>query len=198
MQSPVPVVSGVGHETDFTIADFVADLRAPTPTAAAELAAEPRELWLSALQGMETRLRDAALRGLDARAQRLDQVAARIGRPSQGAVRQRLLLVQLGHRLQQGAGTQLAQRRHRLDLQQPRLEAALHARVQHARAALAQAGRGLELLDPRVVLRRGYAWLADEAGHTVASVAQLQDGAPVRATLVDGEADLQVLRTRRV
>lgn len=198
VQSPVPVVSGVGHETDFTIADFVADLRAPTPTAAAELAAEPRELWLSALQGMETRLRDAALRGLDARAQRLDQVAARIGRPSQGAGRQRLLLAQLEHRLQQGVGQQLSQRRHRLDLQQPRLEAALHARVQHARAALAQAGRGLELLDPRVVLRRGYAWLADEAGHTVASVAQLQDGTPVRATLVDGEADLQVLRTRRV
>ncbi|WP_326537856.1 exodeoxyribonuclease VII large subunit [Pseudorhodoferax sp.] len=197
-QSPVPLVSGVGHETDFTIADFVADLRAPTPTAAAELAAQPREVWLAVLDGMATRLHDAAGRSLDARAQRLDQAAARLGRPSQGAGRQRLHLAQLAQRMQHGLATQLAQRRHRLDLQQPRLDAALRARAQRARATLDHVGRGLELLDPRVVLQRGYAWLADEAGNTVTRVAQLHDGAAVRATLVDGEADLQVRGTRRV
>lgn len=196
--SPVPVVSGVGHETDFTIADFVADLRAPTPTAAAELAAQPREVWLAVLDGLAERLHDAAVRGLDARAQRLDQAAARLGRPSQGAARQHLHLAELAQRMQHGLRTQLAQRGHGLDLKRPRMDAALRGRVERARAALAHAGRGLELLDPRVVLQRGYAWLADEAGQTVGSVSQLHEGAAVRATLADGEADLQVRRVGRV
>jgi exodeoxyribonuclease VII large subunit len=198
VQSPVPLVSGVGHETDFSIADFVADLRAPTPTAAAELAAQPREVWLAVLDGMATRLHDAAMRQLDQRAQRLDQAAARLGRPSQGAGRQRLHLAQLEQRLQHGLATQLAQRRHRLDVQQPRLQAAVQGRTQQARQALAHAARGLELLDPRVVLQRGYAWLTDAGGSTVTSVAQLPAGAAVRATLADGEADLQVTKTGRV
>src|SRR5690349_13301597 len=63
--SPVPLVSGVGHETDFTIADFCADLRAPTPTAAAELAAQPQETWLTALDMMHERLQEAAFRRVD-------------------------------------------------------------------------------------------------------------------------------------
>ena len=74
--SPVPLVSGVGHETDFTIADFCADLRAPTPTAAAELAAQPQETWLGALDLVAGRLQDAAWRRLDRASQRLDQAAA--------------------------------------------------------------------------------------------------------------------------
>ena len=76
--------------------------------------------------------------------------------------------------------------------------AAMQGRVQQARQALAHAARGLELLDPRVVLQRGYTWLTDAAGSTVTSVAQLPDGAAVRATLADGEADLQVTKTHRV
>lgn len=197
-RSPVPVVSGVGHETDFTIADFVADLRAPTPTAAAELAAQPREVWLAVLDGLAERLHDAAVRGLDARAQRLDHAAARLGRPSQGAARQHLHLGELAQRMQHGLRTQLAHRSHGLDLQRPHLDAALRGRIERARAALAHAGRGLELLDPRVVLQRGYAWLADEAGQTVGSVSQLHVGGAVRATLADGEADLQVRKVGRV
>lgn len=197
-RSPVPLVSGVGHETDFTIADFVADLRAPTPTAAAELAAQPREVWLGVLQAMATRLADAAHRALDQRAQRLDHAAARLGRPSQRLGQHQLGLERLAQRLQHGVRAQLAQRRQALALQPQRLDQALRARVQRAGAALDHAGRLLELLDPRVVLRRGYAWLGDEEGHAITSAAQLQPGDAVRATLADGEVDLSVVQARRV
>ena len=72
VQSPVPLVCGVGHETDFTIADFCADLRAPTPTAAAELVAQPRDVWLGALGLLAGRIEDGVQRQLDLRHQRLE------------------------------------------------------------------------------------------------------------------------------
>src|SRR5206468_7680299 len=90
VSSPVPVISGVGHETDFTIADFCADVRAPTPTAAAEMVAAPRDLWLDALELLEERLRETILTRVDASSQRLDLAAGRLGRPSALAGRQRL------------------------------------------------------------------------------------------------------------
>lgn len=195
-RSPVPVISGVGHETDFTIADFVADLRAPTPTAAAELVAQPREVWLSVLQGMGDRLHDAASRMLDQRAQRLDQAASRLGRPSQLVGRQQMRLARSAQQMEHALRSQLQQRRTALALQQPRLASAVRGRLQHAHEGLAHAQRLLDLLDPRVVLRRGYTWLTDGQGQTVSTVAQVQVGDPLRATLADGEVDLQVRQTR--
>ena len=80
--SPIPVISSIEHESDFTIADFVADLRAPTPTAAAELACPDRTTLLTALQTQAARLARAARHRIDTQGQRLDHLALRLGRSS--------------------------------------------------------------------------------------------------------------------
>ncbi|WP_460890859.1 exodeoxyribonuclease VII large subunit, partial [Ramlibacter alkalitolerans] len=107
VRSPVPLVSGVGHETDFTIADFCADLRAPTPTAAAELAAQPREAWLGALRILHERLQEAAQRRLDRAEQRLDQAAAHLGRPSARTAQQHLRIERQAQRLRLALASRL-------------------------------------------------------------------------------------------
>ena len=195
-QSPVPVVSGVGHETDFTIADFVADLRAPTPTAAAELVAQPRDVWLGALDLLAGHLDDALQRGLDVRAQQLDRVTQRLGRPSQLVGRQQLRLAQASQRLVHGVRTHLTAQRSQCHMEGTRLQAAAQAGLAQARAQLQQSQRVLDLLDPRLVLGRGYAWLADAQGVAVTSVAQVQAGDPLRAHLVDGELELTTTLAR--
>ena len=191
-QSPVPVVTGIGHETDFTIADFVADLRAPTPTAAAELVAQPREAWLGALEAIEGRLRDAVLRRVDSQQQRLDGAASRLGRPSALAARQRLRLASTAQRLKFASLQSL--KRAMQDIQG--LEAQMPVSVQRGLARqhdrLARASLRLGLLDPSLVLQRGYAWLADAQGHAITSVRQTHTAQAVRATLADGTLDLTV------
>jgi len=191
-QSPVPIVCGVGHETDFTIADFVADLRAPTPTAAAELVAEPRDVWLGALELLQDRLDDAVTRVLDGQSQRLDLAASRLGRPSALAARQRLALAGQAQRLRFAA--EHATRQCRRDLQQ--LEQALPQQLRRGLAGMQQrlerAALRLGLLDPTLVLQRGYAWLADEEGRTITQVGQTFAGQALQATLADGKVDLTV------
>ncbi len=193
-QSPVPVVCGVGHETDFTIADFVADLRAPTPTAAAELVAEPRALWLGALELLRARLHEGVQAQLDRCSQRLDLVAGRLGRPSGRVARQRLELSALAQRLRFAARQVLA--RQRRDLQQLAVAGpqAVQRGLQSRDERLARASLRLQLLDPRLVLRRGYAWLTDEAGQTITRTGQTHQGQALQATLADGKVDLTVAR----
>lgn len=191
-QSPVPVVCGVGHETDFTIADFVADLRAPTPTAAAELVAQPREVWLSALQALGGRLQDAAFRHIDAGHQRLDLSTARLGRPSALVAQQHLRLASHAQHLQFSAQSYSRQRKQALEQLQTRLANVVERFLQLREERLQRAALRLGLLDPTLVLERGYAWLSNRDGATVTSVRQLAPGQPVRATLADGQVDLTV------
>ncbi|RZL92663.1 MAG: exodeoxyribonuclease VII large subunit [Variovorax sp.] len=191
-QSPVPLVSGVGHETDFTIADFCADLRAPTPTAAAELVATPQRLWLEALDLIGGRLNDALGARLDALGQRLDLASGRLGRPSGLVARQHLGLAHQARRLHFAVHSKIF----RLGQGQQALETSLPLQLGRSTAQrrdrLERVAARLQLLDPALVLQRGYAWLADPQGRAITRVGQLAAGDAVRARLADGSVDLTV------
>ncbi len=190
--SPVPVISGVGHETDFTIADFVADVRAPTPTAAAEMAATARDELLQAVEHWARRLTHGVERQLDRQAQRLDTVAARLGRPQAVLARQAQALDRLALRLQTAPTAALTAGRHGLERQSDRLQHGLAMAVQQHTQRCERLGLRLAALDPHRVLERGYAWLRDEDGHALTRVSQLSAGQNVQATLADGTVPLVV------
>jgi len=192
VQSPVPLISGVGHETDFTIADFCADVRAPTPTAAAELAAESRDSWLEGLARADDRLRRAVRSRVDSAGQRLDVAAARLGRPLARMGAQQLRLGGAAHRLRYAVMARLDRERGRFQSSESQLKQAVQARLQRAAQVLDRSRLRLELLDPRLVLERGYALLTNEAGQPVSSVRQTYPGQALRATLADGEVALTV------
>ena len=196
--SPVPVISGVGHETDFTIADFCADLRAPTPTAAAELCAQPQSAWQNLLDGMALRLQNAIDRQVQTSSQRLDIAASRFGRPSHFMTRQQARLAMHSQALQHAQRTGLSQASKCLDVLQVRLRPAVRRSIMLPHDRLDHAGTRLELLNPALVLKRGYAWLATLEGQAVASVAQTHAGQALRATLMDGEVDLTVSSPRLI
>jgi exodeoxyribonuclease VII large subunit len=169
--SPVPVVSGVGHETDFTIADFVADLRAPTPTAAAELVAREQQAYMDDLQNARQKLKQALYKGLDQRMQHLDWVRGRMGRPSALLHRCNLSLA--------------ATDRH--------LQTAWCKDMQRKQLALQRSALRLNLLNPKLVLQRGYAWLVDESGQTISAAEKAKVGKMLQASLANGTLEVQVM-----
>jgi exodeoxyribonuclease VII large subunit len=190
--SPIPLVSGVGHETDFTIADFCADVRAPTPTAAAELCAQPQGVWLRALDLALDRLQNAVDRQLQSSHQRLDWAASKVAQPSHGVAREKAGLVLQAQRLRHAARFLLQSQSTLLGTFEKDLPKAMKTSAASLRQRLERSQTRLELLDPQLVLQRGYAWLADAEGHALTSTQQLRVGQPVRATLADGEVNLTV------
>jgi exodeoxyribonuclease VII large subunit len=196
--SPVPVVSGVGHETDFTIADFVADLRAPTPTAAAELVSASTESYLRSLDDAQARLRKSLTHTLEREAQQVDHIAARIGRPSGAMTRQRAQLAALQQSMQHALRNDLQRRHNALALLQQNLPRATQQALQRLNEGCGRAELRLKALDPARVLQRGYAWLTQEDGTPITGVDQVQPGQSLQATLADGTVDLRVQNTHRV
>ena len=190
--SPIPIICGVGHETDFTIADFCADLRAPTPTAAAELGATPQAQLLGQLADLLENMQDAVHSLVDRQWQRLDRAQSRLGRPTQGLANEKIKLMRQHQRMQTLLEQSVQRDKHRLSVLQSSLSRHAQQMPQTARERLARAQLRLELLDPRLVLQRGFAWLTNAQGQTIASVTQLDVGQPVQATLADGRVDLQV------
>ena len=190
--SPMPVVCGVGHETDITLCDLAADLRAPTPTAAAELAAPARDDALLVLRTRQAALQRLLDRGLQAVAQRLDTLAQRMGQPARGLQGQRQRLQELAGRLQRAV-----QHRHERLAQEPtrlaqRLARALTTQLQAEGQRLTAAALRLQAHDPQRVLQRGYAWVESADGRPVLSAHALRPGQTVRAVWADGRATAQV------
>ncbi len=211
---PLPVVCGVGHETDFTIADFAADLRAPTPTGAAELASAGWYAARAELAVLEPRLRRAVERRFGELAQRLDRAALRLVHPRERLRRERDTLARLGERLRHATARRLETADLRTTRAGLRLRAAaprpqaLAARVDMLGERLARAATRLlearsqrlealaahlQHLAPQAVLARGYAIARDERGRVLRNAASVPEGSAVSVQLADGRLDTRVL-----
>ncbi len=198
VNSSVPVITGLGHETDFSIADFCADLRAPTPTAAAELCATPRQELLEKLQAWASVLQNQTYRQFDQQMQHLDRAQSRLGRPSQGVTIEKMQLLSMQQHFQAALHTQLQREKYRLVAFAGNFDRSLHQTPARTRERLHRAALRLELLDPKLVLQRGFSWLSGVNGQAITSIAHTQAGQDVQATLADGVVDLQVTATRSI
>jgi exodeoxyribonuclease VII large subunit len=219
--SALPVISAVGHETDFTIADFVADLRAPTPSAAAEMVIESKHRLAEHLSHLHQRLaRGARYRLLMARsqlselaqhtafariqdllarrAQRLDELVFRMAAAFQGALRE------AGRRLDLSASRikhfdfrrSLAVTRAQLDAGANALTSAVRMKIAQDRARLEQLAAKLDALSPVKILDRGYALVFDAGGALVKDVAQLSPGEEISARVARGSFIAEVKRAK--
>ena len=175
-ESPVPIVSGVGHETDFTISDFVADLRAPTPTGAAELATPNRDALLQDLDVLAQRMSVRLSQRIDKEAQRLDQLALRLNHALPNPDRMRDKAQQLSVRLNQAWQVNMQNHRQRHQ-----------AWRQH-----------LELLSPQRTLDRGYAVLLDEKGQAIKSGQQIQAKKTYELRLAEDWSDITVSEVENI
>lgn len=211
--SAIPIVSGVGHETDFTIADFVADLRAATPTAAAQAVLPDRQELLQSLRMHGLHLARQMQRKLENAMQRLDYLQRRLVHPAQKAQQQTLHLNQLQQRLQAAMGHLL--QKHdwriqalllRLQSAQPamekyasrttelgrRLSVAMHRLLERYTYRLDAAQQHLQHLDPQQVFARGYSMVQDAQGKVIADSVELSLGQSLRVTFARGRAGVEV------
>ncbi len=189
---PMPVVSGVGHETDFTIADFVADVRAPTPTAAAELVSPDREIQVRQLMQLQARLTRQMDYLLSDRMQKLDYLARRLIHPGDKIRQRKDELAHLQARLGNAVTRVVDQARSRLLPLPQRLQRAAGLGIDRQSAVLKSLAQSLEHLNPQNVLERGYSLVKMEDGTLVRSSKQLRDGDAVELTFAEGQADATV------
>ena len=193
--SRLPVVSGVGHETDFTIADFVADLRAATPTAAAVAASPDRAALLDEVGAYRRRLARDMRRIVEVELQRLDRASRRLLTPAERIARHRELLSQSLRRLRRALPDFEAARREDARLGDRLRSAVERARRQQA-LRLASLKGALAHLDPTQVLARGYSIVRDARGHVRRSSAGLAPADVLDITFSEGGAEVTVKRPR--
>lgn len=190
--SRIPVICGVGHETDITLSDFAADVRAPTPTAAAELAALPQAESLARLEQLARQFGQRVQQRLEREAQRLDRAALRLARPGDVVQRQQQRLVLLAGRQAQILPQWLLRQRERLERLALRVADGERRQRQQQAQRLALLDARWQALDPQRVLARGFALLTDAAGRPVVSVAQVVPAQALAARLADGRLRLDV------
>ncbi len=207
---PVPIVSGVGHETDFTIADLVADARAPTPTAAAEMLSPDQAEWLSAYAAIQARLVRLMRERLTNHQQHLDWLGARLVHPRERLARLRQHLRELGMRLQLSQSGRMNSRHTRLLMlsgrlmqsaprgrvrelalgfshQSKRLARAMRHRLEHYQQRLQSTAQSLNTLSPLATLERGYAIVSRaDSGAVLRAASQVRRGERIEARLARG------------
>jgi exodeoxyribonuclease VII large subunit len=171
-ESPVPVISGVGHETDFTISDFVADLRAPTPTAAAELAVPDQGELRTGIAEFESRILRSIQGIFSEQSWKLENLAGQIAR-----------LSPLG---------EIINGRQRLDELSDRLERAGAGYLKGIRDKCNSFQARLSALNPESILKRGYAVLTADDGSTIYQVGQVSSGEHLQVRVSDGEFEVNV------
>ena len=215
-RASIPIVTGVGHEVDFTIADLVADLRAPTPSAAAESVVPDASEWAARYRGFESRLVAVMRRTLAARhgevrmlgkrlvhprrrlfdhSQRLDAVTMRLSRAANAGVREhRARLSTLAARLARHAPDRTVQaHRSRCEALAQRLHRATHAELTRRRARVAGLERALGAFGPQATLERGYSiLLRDDEREVVRGASDVRPGERLRARLARGALELDV------
>jgi exodeoxyribonuclease VII large subunit len=217
--SKVPVISAVGHEVDVTIADFVADLRAPTPSAAAELVVREKDAVRERLDRLQERLERSAARPLRDLARRVDHAEGRLARAMaqvrrHAAHRMEILAARLraaegarrrtAHRVDLLAArlraaspfARLAADRHRLERARARLHAALERGVDQRRHRLGGAAGRLDSLSPLAVLGRGYSLALTSTSTVIERARDVAPGDAVRILLHEGSLDCRVEGTR--
>lgn len=171
-----PIISAIGHETDVSISDFVADVRAPTPSAAAELLAPHQQELQRQLSDLKLRLHQALRQQLQGQQQRLEYLSQRLNAPY----------------------SILNQNDHNLRLREQRLHQAMHQAIKERQRHLTGLGHTLHAISPLATLNRGYSILLDEQGQAIRRAAQVQPGQQLNARLVEGNLQLQVIsRTNR-
>jgi len=196
-----PVISAVGHEVDFTISDFVADLRAPTPSAAAEIVIQSKEEISQRVKQLEGRLEGVIRSRI---VERRHFLASKVG--SRGFVvaetrirRMAQRVDDLTFRLEQigRSGAFIRSRAHRVEICEQRLSNAVHQRLKKCHQAFAGIAHTLEALSPLAVLERGYAICLTREGHVIRSVNTVETDAAVKVRLHDGSLLAKVIGKER-
>ena len=190
--SLIPVIAGVGHETDFTIADFAADLRAPTPTAAAELCSTSRAEVLAQLRDLVRGASREVKRQLDYAAQAVDHLTRRLVHPADRLDHAARLLAQLRARLASSASRPFDALGYRVAGARTRLRGSMSHHLSQYESRLMRAHSALGGLDPTAVLARGYSITRDAQGRVVSDAGQVAAGDRLHTILARGSIESEV------